>query len=66
MPSYRISLFEVKLIKLPIYESADDPLDLADELSAAITVTKFSLKNSYTWKKSRERKRTEDERERVD
>ena len=24
MPSYLISLFEVKLIKLPIYESADD------------------------------------------
>lgn len=33
-PSYRISLLDVKLIKLPTYESADEPEDL--EASAAI------------------------------
>lgn len=34
IPSYRISLLDVKLIKLPMYVSADDVEDL--ELSAAI------------------------------
>ena len=41
MPSYLISLFDVKLIKLPIYESADDE-DGFVTVSLAI-VLKYSL-----------------------
>lgn len=36
MPSYLISLLEVKLIKLPMYESADELEDL--EVSVAIVL----------------------------
>ena len=36
MPSYLISLFDVKLIKLPIYESADDDEDGFEPPSLAI------------------------------
>ena len=36
MPSYLISLFDVKLIKLPIYESADDEDGGFETVSLAI------------------------------
>ncbi|RWW14231.1 hypothetical protein BHE74_00028636 [Ensete ventricosum] len=59
MPSYLISLLEVKLIKLPMYESADAP-DLAVSAAIAAAAASTSSRGSQEERSERSTERKQE------